>query len=172
MRVQATSAFLATAAIAQSPSSRQTPAVPAAETADTVTISPAARAALFSSGGGGTPAGAYPLEYYSIPQWQADLMPVVLSGKLGGKGGEGMYERGGNLVGKYDSELSEYGKLFDSHLKAILQQEGITTTPEYHQAMIVDKESSEKIRSLMTKDMAGDKRMTELMKTLGIPLPG
>jgi hypothetical protein len=97
-------------------------------------------------------------------------MPVVLSGKLGGI--DRAYERGGNLVGgEFDSKLAEYSKLFDSHLKTILQDKGITTTPEFHQAMVVSKESSESIRVLMKESIAGDSRMMDLMKTLGIPLP-
>lgn len=97
-------------------------------------------------------------------------MPVVLSGKLGGI--ESAYEKGGHLVGgKYDSELAEYGKLFHGHLKAILQNKGVTTLPEFHQTMIVDKESSESIRLLMKESIVGNHRMMELMKTLGMRLP-
>ncbi len=170
MIIQApSSANSSASAISQSLTSRQTSSSPSANSADTVTISQAARQALSSSESSGPHTAAYPLEYYSVPKWQADLMPVVLSGRLGGV--EGVYERGGSLVGgEYDSELAEYGKLFDSHLKAILQDKNIATTPEFHQAMIVDKESSENIRLLMKESIAGDNRMTELMKALGISL--
>ena len=117
------------------------------------------------------PSGEYPLEYYSIPQWQADLSPVQLSGKLGGVADE-IYVKGGPLVGKYDSELLEYSKLLDSHFQALMKKEGINSLPEYHQVTIVDKESSERLRLLMKESIAGDKRMTELMNVLGIGFPG
>lgn len=170
MIIQAASSSLSSAAaISQSPSSRQTSPAPAANPADTVTISQAARQALLSSESDATRTDAYPLEYYAAPKWLADLMPVVLSGKLGGI--ESAYERGGNLFGgKYDADLDEYGKLFDSHLNTILENKGVNTTPEFHKAMIVDKESSENIRVLMKESIARDNRMMELVKTLGIQL--
>lgn len=117
------------------------------------------------------PAGEYPVEYYSMPQWQADLMPVKLSGTLGSRADE-TYVKGGHLVGKYDSELREYDKLLKNHLQTLMKTEGIDSVPKYHQAMVLDKESSEKLRLLIKESVAGDKRMTELMNVLGITFPG
>lgn len=97
-------------------------------------------------------------------------MPVELSGKLGAKSDE-LYAKGGNLVANYSSELSEYTGLLDKHLKALMQTEGIETVPQYHQAMVVDKENSERLRLLLKDSIQGDKRLTELMGTLGIQLP-
>lgn len=145
---------------------RQASSGATARIADTVTISQAGREAL-SSGSSGTSPEVYPLEYYALPQWEGDLMPTVLSGKLGGTADE-MYARGGDLIGKYDSELSEYAGLLGKHLQALMQEEGIDTVPEYHQAMVVDKENSERLRLLMKDSIAGDRRMTELMDMLGI----
>jgi hypothetical protein len=170
MIVQATSSPSSSAVIAQSPAPRNSSPAQPANTADTVTISATAHKTLSSSVISGSRTDEYPLEMYSIPKWQSDLMSVVLSGNLGKL--ENLYLKGGNLVGgKFDSELAEYGQLFDSHLKTILQSKGVTTAPEFHQAMIVDKESSENIRMLMKESIAGDNRMIELMKTLGVPLP-
>ena len=172
MIVQQSTAYSAqsarpTAAIFQP--TRQAASGAAAAITDTVTISKAAREAL-SSGNNVIPPQEYPVEYYAIPQWQADLMPIELSGKLGAKADE-LYVKGGNLFGKYDSELSEYSGLLDKHLQALMQKEGIDTVPQYHQAMIVDKESSERLRLLMQDSIAGDKRMTDLMGVLGIRFP-
>jgi len=148
---------------------RQAASGTAATITDTVTISKAAREAL-SSGTNTASPKEYPVEYYAMPQWQADLMPVEVSGKLGAKADE-LYVKGGNLIGKHDSELSEYSGLLDKHLQALMQKEGIDTVPQYHQAMVVDKESSERLRLLMKDSIAGDKRMTELMGVLGIQFP-
>lgn len=97
-------------------------------------------------------------------------MPVELSGKLGAKADE-LYVKGGNLLGARQSELNEYSGLLDKHLKALLQKEGIETLPQYHQALAVDKENSDRIRLLLKDCIAGDKRMTELMGALGIQFP-
>ncbi|KAF7600652.1 MAG: hypothetical protein CGU28_02970 [Candidatus Dactylopiibacterium carminicum] len=105
-----------------------------------------------------------------MPRWQADLMPIELSGKVGAKADE-LYVKGGHLIEKYGSEVGEYSGLLDKHFQALMQKEGIDTVAQYHQAMVVDKESSERLRLLMKDSIAGDARMTELMNTLGIQFP-
>lgn len=137
--------------------------------AETVSISTAARTAQ-SSQRLPTTDEAYPVEYYAIPDWQADLMPVELSGKLGARADE-LYVKGGNLLGTHPSEVAEYSALLDTHLQALLQKEGIETLPQYHQALVVDKDNSDRIRLLLKDSIAGDKRLTELMGTLGIQFP-
>ena len=160
----------AASSAAAAQSKRQDAAGEAATVADTATISQAGREALSSAQSGTSPSASYPLEYYAVPKWLADLSPTELSGKIGDKA-SALYVRGGNLVGKFDKELAEYGKRLDAHVHDVLQQQGIDSVPNYHQAMIVDKESSERLRQLVNDAVSGDQRMQELMGILGISIP-
>lgn len=148
---------------------RQANSGEAATISDTVTISQATRDLVSSSPA--TPPGEYPLEYYAMPQWLAALHPVELSGRLGAKADE-VYSKGGHLVGTYDKELSEYGERLASHLEALMKREGIDSVPKYHEAMVVDREDSERIRQLLAQSIAGDPRMAGLMAVLGVEFHG
>jgi hypothetical protein len=69
---------------------------------------------------------------------------------------------------KYNKELSEYGSILHESFKDALVKNGVNSTADYYEKVILDKGSSETIHQDMSSRLADDPRALELMQILGI----
>ncbi|RQD66699.1 MAG: hypothetical protein D5R98_01815 [Desulfonatronovibrio sp. MSAO_Bac4] len=146
---------------------------------DTVSISEEAAALIGKSSQADKPAKVdnqhseenLPLEYYSVPNWLADLSPVVLQPVDLSNGFvpyESMFKRGYGLKEEYPNELREYNQLIRGHYQELLQEQGISSTRDHYEAMIVDKNKSEQMRQKMQEKISADPRAVELAQLFQI----
>lgn len=146
---------------------------------DTVSISEEAAALIRKSSQTDKPAMVHkqhpeenlPLDYYSVPNWLADLSPVMLQPVDLSNGPvpyENMFKRGYGLKEEYPNELREYNQLIRGHYQELLQEENISSTRDHYEAMIVDKNKSEQLRQKMQEKISADPRTVELAQLFQI----
>lgn len=114
---------------------------------------------------GAQASGAYPLEMYQVPSWQAEYMFEVPN-KLGVGGDwfERQYPQAGTVSME---ERAEYAALVQKHYQSVLDENGIHGVEEHYRAAILDKDFSESLRQQMSERVMSDARMMELMSKLG-----
>lgn len=132
-----------------------------------VTLSAVARQALRDEAGVGTSGQTDRLEHYALPAWMGDMLPVSLSGKLGG-GVADQYAKGGELMGQSSPQAAEYSDRLFSHYQTLLKQQGIDTPQQHYQALVADSASSERFHQMLLDSVRGDGRMQSLAAQLGI----
>lgn len=114
----------------------------------------------------------YPLEYYSVPKWQCELFPLYLNAKIGATGGPYMREDMNRLM-KNDAlkpYAERYGDVLESHTNKIFDEEGIVTTVDHYQKLIVDKENSERIHQRVVQSLLSDSEAVFLSEKLNLPI--
>ncbi len=143
----------------------------------TVTISDAAWQALdtdelTAANGGKTQAQVQKeMEVYAIPNWYNDFLMGAPAGPTGQIDEKALAEKYPQAAGASPQLIGEYDTKVLEHIHAVVAANGLAG-PEnqaaFHQAMIVDKQSSERIRQELIANIKQDPDMMRLMKQLGM----
>lgn len=109
--------------------------------------------------------GAYPLEMYQMPSWQADYM-FEATGTLG-SGANWFAEKYPQAASTSMSERIEYAERLQQHYQAVLDSNDIRGVEAHYQATILDEDFSESLRQQMNERVQGDSKLMELMEKMG-----
>ncbi len=71
---------------------------------------------------------------------------------------------------KYSDELNEYHGLLNTYFKEALAENGIESSSQYYEKVVLDKQSSATVHQSMHQRLANDPRALELMNLLGASL--
>ena len=125
---------------------------------DSVTLSPEAKAAFE--------------KLAAYPAWAGQYLPKVnvLNNADSHKTGYAAWEAG--FRGTYKNELNEYNNKFKDYYEQTKAELGITTRDDYYSQVIAPENGNLNFKQTFESKVAGDPRMLQLMKTLGIQQPG
>lgn len=165
----ATSASAGYQAVGTSSNKSSAPYIPTRNQSDTsstkVTISDAARQAAQAESSPTTSESQESnsgIEQYAIPNWYGHY-GIEINPKLGAKGDDIYLSPGAGKLGP------EYADRLNSIMSSVLKSNGITSN-NYHERMIVDKESSEDIHQQFVARLKQDPQMVRWLKDAGISL--
>lgn len=102
---------------------------------------------------------------YQVPKWLADY-GFEVSLNLG-ESGNWFAEKYPKAAAASQDVLVEYTSRLAGHLQTVLDANGIKGSEDYHNALIVNKETSEQIRQQFVERLRSDPRMVDLMLEVG-----
>lgn len=106
----------------------------------------------------------YPLEYYAVPKWYADIYTVHLQPKLGMSGAE--YDKAFDNINTLSaSDRDYYQEAKHRHWQELMSENDLLDDQEkYYQAVIANKESSEQLRLQWEEKLSSDARLMAIFE--------
>ncbi len=112
-----------------------------------------------------------PLEAYSMPQWYADLFSKTIPYTYASYAEIGFSSQYVPRNDSFDSKpeaTKEYSEKLRMMFREELKEWGIESDEDYYKDVILNKEKSEEIHQSLLKKLKEDKRMCQLIDSLGI----
>lgn len=111
------------------------------------------------------------IEIYAIPNWYDDFFISAPAGPTGQIDEKALAEKYPQAAGVSPRVIEEYNTKVFEHIHTVVAANGLAGSDNlaaFHQAMIVDKQSSERIRQELIANIKQDPDMMRLMKQLGM----
>lgn len=113
-----------------------------------------------------------PLEAYSLPKWYADWVSdyMYVDDEIGISYSDSRLARYDALSPKEKKDLAEYHDTLHKYFQEELANNGVKTSADYYESIILDQKNSEDVHQAMKQRLSEDPRMMELMQYFGISL--